>query len=199
MYAGIDAGGPHRGGFVTDPTPPPGPASPWPSDAPGQDGPWASDYREPLVEAPPRPRSIVTAMKLMYLGAGLQVVGAITTFLLQDTIRDSIADSDRTLTESELDSAMAGVLAVTVITSLIAIGLWVWMAYANGQGKSWARIVASVLGGLNIVFTVLNLAGGNVPALALLVSLFGVGLAGYILWLLWRPESTQYYVTMSGR
>jgi hypothetical protein len=192
--------------LVTDPTPQPGPANPWPSDAPApaQDGPatpgpWASDYRSPVAPAASRPRTIATAVKLMYLGAGLTVLGVLLTILQIDAIRDSIEDSDSTLSDSEVDSLVAGSIAFIVVFSLVAVGLWLWMASANGKGRSWARVVASVLGGLSILWTLLGFLGGNATPLSLLVSVINLGLAGYILYLLWRPESTQFYEANTPR
>jgi hypothetical protein len=184
--------------LVTDPTPPPGPANPWPSDTPAE-GPWASDYRAPAPQAPSRPATIATAVKLMYVGAALTAIGMLLTFLQVDAIRDSIEDSDSSLSDSEVDSLVAGSIAFIVVVSLITIGLWLWMASANGNGRSWARIVATVLGGLNILWTLLGFVGGNLTPLSLVVSLINLALAGYILYLLWRPESTHFYEANSPR
>jgi hypothetical protein len=184
---------------VTDPTPPPpGPSGQWPSDAPAsQPGPWASDYRSPAAGPMTKPQTILQAVKLMYVGAGLTVVGVLASLLQLDTIRDSIEDSDSSLTSSEVDSAVAFTIGFLVVTALVSIGLWLWMASANGSGKSWARVVATVLGGLNILFTLLSVVSGGATPLSLVISLVNLALAGYILWLLWRPESTQYYEAMS--
>lgn len=184
---------------MTDPTPPPGPANPWPSDTHEAAGPWASDHRSPAMPAATQPPSIVTAVKLMYVGAGLTALGILVSFLQIDALRDAIEDNDSSLSDSEVDTAVAGTLAVSVIAGLIIIGLWVWMAYANGRGRSWARIVSTILGGLNIVFTLLNLASGNSTPIGLVVALIGLGLAGYILYLMWRPESTAFYEANSPR
>jgi hypothetical protein len=70
------------------------------------------------------------------------------------------------------------------------------MAYVNGQGKSWARIVATVLGGLNVVFTLLGLR--NQTAAGVAFSLVGLLLAAGIVFLLWRPESSRFYEARSG-
>lgn len=184
---------------MTDPTPPPpGPPGQWPSDAPAaQPGPWASDYRSPAAGPMAKPQTILQAVKLMYVGAGLTVLGVLASLLQVDTIRDSIEDSDSSLTSSEVDSAVAFTMAFIVVTALIGVGLWLWMASANGNGKSWARVVATVLGGLNILFTLLGVVSGGSTPLSLLISVVNLVLAGYILWLLWRPESTQYYEAMS--
>lgn len=186
---------------MTDPTPPPpGPAGPWPSDAPAaQPGPWASDYRSPVAGPVAKPQTIVNAVKLMYLGAVLTAVGVLATLLQVDTIRDTIEDNDSSLTSSEVDSAVAFTIGFVIVSALISIGLWLWMASANGQGKSWARVVATVLGGLNILFTLLGVVSGGSTPLSLLISVISLALSAYILWLLWRPESTRYYEAMSPR
>jgi hypothetical protein len=86
--------------------------------------------------------------------------------------------------------------AVAVIIGLISVGLWVWMAVMNRKGRSWARIVATVLGGLNIVFTVIGLTQD--VGIGTIVNIVTIVLAAAILWLLYRPESSAYYAAMSG-
>lgn len=184
---------------MTDPTPPPpGPPGQLPSDASAAEpGPWASDYRSPAAGPMAKPQTILQAVKLMYVGAGLTVLGVIASLLQTDSIRESIEDSDSSLTSSEVDSAVAFTLGFVVVTALIGIGLWLWMASANGSGKSWARVVATILGGLNILSTLLSVVSGGSTPLSLVISLVNLALSGYILWLLWRPDSTQYYEAMS--
>ena len=100
------------------------------------------------VEQPP---SIRNAVRLMYVGAVLSVLGALSIFLQVDAIRDQIEEDDPSLSGDDVDTAVAIFVVTFVVVSLISVGLWLWMAYANGAGKSWARVVATVLGGLNIV------------------------------------------------
>ena len=57
-------------------------------------------------------------------------------------------------------------------------------------------MVASVLGGLNIVSTLLSLATGT-TTLGLVFSITTVVLAAAILFLLYRPESSRYYAQCS--
>ena len=42
-----------------------------------------------------------------------------------------------------------------VIGGLIAIGLWLWMAWANGRGRGWARVLSAVLFGINTLTLVI--------------------------------------------
>src|SRR5580692_2245762 len=73
---------------------------------------------------------------------------------------------------------------------LSAIGLWILMARANGAGKSWARIVASVLFAINTLDLLASAVQVHAPvslAFAGLVWLAGLGATI----LLWRRESSQ--------
>lgn len=83
------------------------------------------------------------------------------------------------------------------MVGLLGAALWLWMAYANKAGKSWARVVATVLGGLNILFTLFSLSGGG--GLNLIINVLTIALAAYILYLLYRPESSAYYAAVSGK
>jgi hypothetical protein len=148
--------------------------------------------------APPaeQPSSIRTAVRLMYVGAALSVVGIVVALASRDAMRDRIADDRPELSQSEIDTALNVGMAFVVVGGLIGVGLWLWMAYTNGQGKSWARIVATVLGGLNVVFTLLGLP--NQTAVGLVFALVGLALAAAILIFLWRPESSRFYEARSG-
>jgi len=164
-------------------------------------GPWGepSQWQAPQPAAAEQPQSIVTAVRLMYAGAALQVVGIIFTLLQRDEIRDKIIENNKDFSKDEVDSALAAGMGFAVVIGLIGAGLWVWMAYTNGQGKTWARTTATVFGGLNVLFTLLGLAMGQSTALSMVLSLIGLALAVTILVLLYRPESNHYYMVMSGR
>ena len=181
--------------------------TPGPFDTPSepQSGPWSSDdlpphpmsgYEPAPVE---QPQSILTAVRLMYVGAALSLLGALLTFTQTDAIRDAVEDSDDSLTASEVDTLVNVAVVSSVVVGLIGVGLWVWMAVKNGQGRSWARVVASVLGGLNIVSALFAVAGGTATAVGLVANLVSLVLAAVILYLLYRPESTRFYDFASRR
>ena len=152
---------------------------------------------EPTAEAVPQPSSIVTAVRLMWAGAALSalglVVGLLTLGSLKDNIKDQLAKDNTTLSQSDLDTAYNVGVATLVVVGVLGIGLWLWMAWANGNGRKWARIVATVLGTLNVIFTLISLAQGETPVVSVILSVIGVGLAVVILILLWRRESTDFY------
>ncbi|HET6954376.1 MAG TPA: hypothetical protein VFI47_28685 [Acidimicrobiales bacterium] len=180
---------------TTPPATPPGGGRP-PSPPPAA-GPWASDNLPPnplaTAASVAQPRSIAAAMKLMWVGAGLTALGTGLTLLQSDTVREQIEEDEPGLSQTELDDVVAGFLIVVVVTGLVVVGLWLWMAWANGQGRSWARNVATGLGVANVLFTLLNVASGRSTALSSGLAVVGIGLAVVILWLLWQPGSSAYY------
>lgn len=178
-------------------TPPWAPAGQPPSQPPAWSGPAAGGWGDPTSGARPEPpQPILTAAKLMYVGAALSALLLLFTFLSRGAIRDAVEDSDTGLSADEVDAAVNLTIGIGVVVGLIGIGLWLWMAAANKAGKSWARVVATILGGLNILFTLFSLSGGG--GLNLIVNVLQIALAAYILYLLYRPESSQYYAAVSG-
>jgi hypothetical protein len=179
------------------PQPPPGaPGFPPPPSA----GPWGDPGQwQPAAPQAEQPQSILTAVRLMYCGAALQVIGIVLTLIQRDEIRDKIIENDSTLSKDEVDSALAAGLAFAVILGFVGAGLWVWMAVANGQGKNWARTTATVFGGLNVLFTLIGLGMGQSTPMQIVMSLIGLALAVTILILLYRPDANRFYMIMSGR
>jgi hypothetical protein len=189
--------------------PPPGapegqpPAGPWPSDNAPQPGPWASDNLPPHPGMPgpvadvPQPSSIATAVKLMWVGAALSIIGLLIGILTTDTTREQIEEDNPNLTADEIDTAVAVGVGFAVVISLVAVGLWIWMAWANGQGKSWARIVATVFGGLGILFGLLGLVLNPATPVSVVLTLVNLVLAIVILVLLYRPDSSRFYEARS--
>src|SRR5215469_9945611 len=98
---------------------------------------------EPSRSDPPRP--VRTAVLLMYVGAALRAITLIVTALSFHTIERVIRNASTTLTTAQIHTAAVVAVTVGVVESLIAIGLWLLMAWANRNGQSWARIVATVL------------------------------------------------------
>jgi len=144
---------------------------------------------------------MVLAVRLMWAGAALAALGVVVTLLtlgtFKDNVRDQLAESDSSLTESDIDTAFNLVVTMVLIFGILGVGLWLWMAWKNGNGRSWARIVATVLGGINIAFTLLSLVQGTSPGLSVLLSLLSLALAVTILVLIWRKESTAFYQARS--
>lgn len=205
-------GYPSTPGSTPGPTPPPvqGPPpgsmpAPVPEPMPGaMPGPMPGAFPgQPEAAAPVnRPASIIMAVRLMYVGALLSLIGVLVTFTLADTIREQVqkaaTDAGTAMSSTALDTAVAVGVGVAVVSGLVGAALWLLMAWANGRGKSWGRIVASVLFGLSVLSFVTGLAGGTQPTLALVLSVLTVALGAFIMVLLWKKESSAYYAAQSA-
>jgi hypothetical protein len=143
-----------------------------------------------------RPSSVTRAVQLMYVGAALSIVGIVIAWATKSQLRDKLAEASPSLSADDIDAALTFSLVIATVIGLLAVGLWVWMAVANGAGKSWARIVSTVLGGLSVVSTLFTLSSATGTSVALqLVSLL---LAIAILVLLWLPASSAYFRAQSA-
>lgn len=174
-----------------------------PEQRPGYPAPPPSGYGQqarPPVEQPP---SIRTAVRLMWAGAVVSLLSLIVTIATigssKDQIRDQMAASGQDVTPGMVDAAFAVAIGVGVVGALIAIGLWLWMAWKNGKGRSWARIVATVLGAFNVASTLFTFSAGSSPAPALVLAVVNLILAVAILVLLWRKDSSAFYRARSAR
>ncbi len=148
-----------------------------------------------------QPAPIRLAIRLMWVGAALSLAGLVVSLLTLDSLksqlRDSLEKSDPNYTQSDFDALYGISVGIAVVAALIGVSLWAWMAWKNGQGRPWARIVATVLGGLNLLSTLSAVSLGNVTGASIAVSVVGLVLALVILSLLWRKESSEFYAARS--
>ncbi|MEU8897529.1 hypothetical protein [Nocardia sp. NPDC048505] len=147
---------------------------------------------------PPVPSTVQNAFYAMIAGAVLTVLSTLLVFTQLDAVRDAVQEQDAALTDSQIDGLVVFSIAVTVVVNVISAGLWIWMAFATRAGKNWARITASVLFGVNTLFTLLGLVGSgvfgaseNAVGLIFSVILWLVGLAAIVL--LWLKQSAPYF------
>jgi hypothetical protein len=125
---------------------------------------------------------------LMYVGAGLEVLGLIFDLMIR---------------KGSTASAIPG--------AILGVALWLWMARANQAGKSWARITSTVFFGIDclgllLIFVGLGVVMHSVSSSVKIILVASV-VAGIVTWviglvtivLLWGRESSEYYAAMKGR
>jgi hypothetical protein len=155
---------------------------------------------EQTPSQPPQPPSIRMAVRLMWAGAALSAVSLILTLAtlssLKSHVRDQVLNNDPTLSASEVDTAYHLFVTSAVVGSVVAILLWLWMAWKNGQGRSWARIIATALGALNLLSSLYTIGSGNAEAVSDILTVINLILAVVILVLLWRRESSDFYAAV---
>jgi hypothetical protein len=140
----------------------------------------------------PRPRSIQTAVRLMYAGAALDAVGVILGLVTAGTLKADIVKRSPNLTATQIHGVEVFSIVGTVVIGLIAIGLWLWMAWANGRGRSWARILSAVLFGIDTLSLLLSFTRANVIGAVILGVLVGLAGLGAIIFL-FNKESTPFF------
>ncbi len=159
-----------------------------------------SGVPQPDLNPPP---SIVRAVRLMWAGAVVSVLSVIASMGTYGSFKirmaEQMRDADPEITDDLIDTAVAVGITFAVAMGVLGAAVWLWMALKNRQGRAWARIVASVLGGLNAVFFAVGLAGEQYDSLSLVLSAIQLFVAAAILALLWRKESTAFYEAVSRR
>jgi len=134
------------------------------------------------------PASMVNALRVIYAGAGIAVVLGVTI---------ALTTHSRTLHMGDpaAGTYKAGYVTGGAITGLIAAGLWLWMAWANKRGRSWARILSTVFFGVLTLYAAAGLVA--LPAAAKIAVLleWAAGLAAVVF--LWQRQSSLYYQTVS--
>jgi hypothetical protein len=153
---------------------------------------YPSGGRMPEPVRPEPPASVVMAVRLMYAGAVVSALSLIVGLVTIGSLRASLHKAQPTLTPTQLHDLQAVVVVGSIFIGLVSIGLWVWMAFMNKAGKPWARIVATVLFGLDTLFLLLGVARAGAAAgtlVSILTWLIGLGAVVY----LWRKDSTAYF------
>jgi hypothetical protein len=154
--------------------------------------PYPSSGQTPAPQRPPAPNSVQTAVKLMYAGAALSFIELIVSLFTVGSLKHAIVVKYPHYTSSQVHTTEVAIIAGVVIEAIIAIGLWVWMAFANSRGHNWARITGTVFFGIYTLFLLLDLrrpAADIGLVFSLLVWLAGLG----AVIMLWRRESSDYF------
>ena len=152
-----------------------------------------------------KPQPVGLAEKLTYAGGVIALIGVVLSLFtprdaMRDTIQQSLENAGQTATPEAIDQAMQFGLASAVVVGIITAAVWFLLGFFLGKGKNWARIVATVLGVLNVVIFLVSLLGvGMMPGaaagggIALILNVISAALAAAIVFLIWKKESTAYF------
>lgn len=138
-------------------------------------------------------RSVGAVVKLMYVGAVVELATAITVVATIGDVRSNVVTRNPGLTAGQWHAIVAGQLEPLVIAAAIAVGFWLWMAWSIGRGRRWARIAFALFFGQTTWSLLHGLAGGSAvyarPDLAVGVVLWLVELVAVAL--LFRVKLTD--------
>jgi hypothetical protein len=147
---------------------------------------------EPEGERPPAPPSVLNAVKLMYVGAAISTVSLVISLIDIGGTKAAIRKARPSLTAAQVNQLNTFIITLAIVSGVIGVALWLWMARANSQGRNWARITSTVLFGLatldlwGVLSQPKTLLGLVFPVLTWLVGL------GAVIFL-WRKESTEFF------
>ncbi len=169
------------------------------ADLPSAADSWVEGRRSRPIE---QPWSIQVAVRMMKTGAGIGFGWVLITLMALDTLKfdvklwllDRYPDVDRFSIEVVYLLAYTAGIAVPVIGILG----WLWMAWKNGQGRAWARIVASALAGLDSAHTVFTLRSEEVDSIEKIMTAGTLMLALVVVVLLWLKPSSAFYEAGDG-
>ncbi len=146
---------------------------------------------------PEAPNSVRNAVRLMYAGAALSAIVVIVTLVSIGSLKANILAHYPHYTATQRHTAEVAAVVTSIIGGLIAIGLWLWMAWANGRGRNWARIVAAVFFGINTLDLLASFARVHaVGSLIVSVLVWLVGLGAIVF--LFNKESAPYFKPRSA-
>jgi hypothetical protein len=153
----------------------------------------------PVVQQP-QPPSLRSAVRLMCLGAGVALVGAITAINLRGKIKTEIFNrvsgnshqNRSAFTIAQLHTITNVTFVALVVAGLVSVLVWLWMAWANNRASGWARICASVLFVLITVEAAVSPGEASVPPVSIvfICAEWLIGLVAVVL--LWRRDTTQF-------
>jgi hypothetical protein len=156
------------------------------------------------------PRTVLHAVRLMYLGALVEVVTLVTLLLSVGSIRAATRaavlrgvapHATHAVTQqvlAKVASTVSVVILVDVVVTSVAIAGWLVLAWANGKGSPLARVGAIIACAFYTATTIQGLTLGDeayAPAapLAASITVMAIGIAAVVL--LVAKQSWPYYAS----
>ena len=148
--------------------------------------------RMPGIERPAPPAPVLNAVKVMYAGAVVSVIGGIIFIVTKSATKTAIQKRYPHYSAHTVSTLTNAGVIIGLVISLIGAALFIWIARSSKSGKNWARITATVFFGLDTLSVLAGLRQAE-PALSRVFSLL-VWLAGLgAIVLLWQKVSSAYF------
>ena len=153
--------------------------------------------RQAAPERPEPPRSIQIAVRLMYAGAAVTVIGLVLNLIAVATNENAVRAAHKHASPAQVHATHNALITAVVVNAVIEIGAWLLMARANRGGLKWARIISTVLFALSF-WSFANLLLGSVTGISIAYSVvvWLVGLGA--IFFLWQKDSSAFFADASG-
>lgn len=151
-----------------------------------------SAQQSEAVQSREAPKSVQIAVRCMYAGAALSLISLIVGLATISSIKSAIEKKYPGWSSTKVHSAEVADIVILIVAGIIGIALWIWMARANQSGHSYARIMGTVLFGIDTLFILGSLArpsAGIGVVFSILTWLAGLGAVVF----LWRKDSGPYF------
>ena len=146
--------------------------------------------RARLWPAAARPRAVRAAVKLMLAGAAAELAAMITVVVTASTVHAAVVAR---YPNAVYDARVHQVLVL--VSAPVAVGMWLWLAWANGRGEDWARLLSVASFGLLSLVMIGNLsqhATAYAPASMIAAAItWAIGLVSVAL--IFSPQAWRYY------
>ena len=139
------------------------------------------------------PQSVLRAVRVMYVGLAASLLGILVDMTTLSATRSEIIKQNPKFTTAQVNSAEHLEIGVFIAGGLIGAALWLWMAQSCRAGKGWARVVSTVLFGIDTVSVLAGAAavpGGGLTRIYGFV-IWAIGLVA--IFLLWQRSSSDYF------
>lgn len=144
-----------------------------------------------------RPWTIRWAVLGMWVGAAMTVLGVYVFYLEVDATNRKTFGPDYAATDGLVQTGLTISMGIAVVLAVIEVGLWITMALTNHHGLGWARIVATVLAAIGLVYAIFVVVTSGLSDTLIIPSLgyniVNEVLAVAIVVTLWRPKSGLYF------
>ncbi|HWG02856.1 MAG TPA: hypothetical protein VG164_13545 [Trebonia sp.] len=154
--------------------------------------PYPGGAQMPEPSRPPAPRSIIVAVRAMYVGVAASLIGIVIDMTTLSATKATIKSRSPNLTAAQVASAEHVLVGAFVAGGLIGAALWLWMAQSSRAGKAWARVVSTVLFAIDTIEQIAGAAtpqGGGARVYSIVVWLIGCVAIVF----LWQRSSTDYF------
>lgn len=139
---------------------------------------------------PPAPPSILLTAKLMLGGAALSIILGIINIATIGTVKTYLRNHGKS--ESTVNSDARQIVTTAIISMILGTALWIWMSYSVRAGKMWARVLATIFFAISTISLLFSF-GSHGSALGLVIGLLVWAYGLYIIVLLYKAESSQYF------
>jgi hypothetical protein len=89
-------------------------------------------------------RATLAAIRLMYLGATAELAVGLTILATLGDVKASILGRDPGYSPAQWHAEVAGTLEPLVAAAALAVGFWLWMAWATGRGHRWVTVLVAL-------------------------------------------------------